>query len=362
MESIWRIKGREFANCNCADGCPCQFNASPTYGDCRVAVGDLAEFHLDSNGVVRSWPTATPPRRVAGTACDRREIMNPNRMWAGVGLCLFAAVVLAATSVAAVISFQGGANPSAVVVIRFLGGGLVLYTLLLVSGAPARLAPRAMMIAFAIGAAQAIQSYALYSSLDRIPIGLTMIIFYVFPLMVGVLASAIGQDRLTGRLVAALIVAFFGLVLVFNFTGAGLDVSGALFAGLAAISWTIVVVFGTRLAAGGDSRPVTLHIQLSALVLFGLALAVTGEVRFPTAGAGWTALALIPFLYGAAMAAFFTATQIIGSVRTSLLMNFEAVSAILLGYLVLGQTLAPLQLAGAAIVIAALFVARRRAG
>ena len=60
------------------------------------------------------------------------------------------------------------------------------------------------------------------------------------------------------------------------------------------------------------------------------------------------------------MAAFFTATQIIGPVRTSLLMNFEAVSAIVLGYLVLGQTLTPPQLAGAAIVIAALFVARRR--
>ena len=59
-------------------------------------------------------------------------------------------------------------------------------------------------------------------------------------------------------------------------------------------------------------------------------------------------------------AAFFTATQIIGSVRTSLIMNFEAVSAIILGYLILGQTLTLPQLAGGAIVIAALFVARRR--
>ena len=286
--------------------------------------------------------------------------MIGDRMWFGIGLVMFAAVVLAATSVAAVISFQGGANPSAVVVIRFLGGAFVLYTLLLVSGASARLSRRARMIAFAIGAAQAVQSFALYSSLDRIPVGLTMIIFYVFPLIVGVLASAIGQERLTGRLVAALIVAFLGLVLVFNVTGAGLDLAGALFAGLAAIAWTVVVVFGTRLAAGGDSRPVTLHIQLSALILFSLALVIAGDVRFPAAGEGWAALVLIPFLYGAAMAAFFTATQIIGPVRTSLLMNFEAVSAIVLGYLVLGQTLTPLQLAGAAIVIGALFVARRR--
>jgi hypothetical protein len=31
----WEIKGREFGNCNCAYGCPCQFNALPTHGHCH---------------------------------------------------------------------------------------------------------------------------------------------------------------------------------------------------------------------------------------------------------------------------------------------------------------------------------------
>ena len=35
----WEIKAREFANCNCSYGCPCQFNALPTHGHCRAAVG-----------------------------------------------------------------------------------------------------------------------------------------------------------------------------------------------------------------------------------------------------------------------------------------------------------------------------------
>lgn len=35
----WRIKGPEISNCNCAWGCPCQFNALPTYGDCRAMTG-----------------------------------------------------------------------------------------------------------------------------------------------------------------------------------------------------------------------------------------------------------------------------------------------------------------------------------
>lgn len=38
-EAIWTIKGREFAHCNCAYGCPCQFNALPTHGNCHAVVG-----------------------------------------------------------------------------------------------------------------------------------------------------------------------------------------------------------------------------------------------------------------------------------------------------------------------------------
>jgi hypothetical protein len=38
MTTEWRIKATEFANCNCSYGCPCQFNAVPTHGNCR-AVG-----------------------------------------------------------------------------------------------------------------------------------------------------------------------------------------------------------------------------------------------------------------------------------------------------------------------------------
>jgi hypothetical protein len=35
----WSIEGPEYANCNCAWGCPCQFNAPPTDGTCRAVAG-----------------------------------------------------------------------------------------------------------------------------------------------------------------------------------------------------------------------------------------------------------------------------------------------------------------------------------
>jgi hypothetical protein len=60
----WMLKGREFAHCNCAYGCPCQFNALPTHGDCHAVLAHDIEqgYHGDTKldglkfaGIV-SWP------------------------------------------------------------------------------------------------------------------------------------------------------------------------------------------------------------------------------------------------------------------------------------------------------------------
>jgi hypothetical protein len=40
----WTIKARDFTNCNCAYGCPYQFNARPTQGNCKaILVYDIEE-------------------------------------------------------------------------------------------------------------------------------------------------------------------------------------------------------------------------------------------------------------------------------------------------------------------------------
>ncbi len=62
----WTIKGRSFGNCNCSYGCPCQFNALPTHGNCEAAVGyQIDEGHFGDvklDGLraagLYSWPGA----------------------------------------------------------------------------------------------------------------------------------------------------------------------------------------------------------------------------------------------------------------------------------------------------------------
>ena len=62
----WRIRGPEMTTCNCDWGCPCQFNALPTRGDCRaVAAMRIDEGHfgdVDLSGLkwaaLFAWPEA----------------------------------------------------------------------------------------------------------------------------------------------------------------------------------------------------------------------------------------------------------------------------------------------------------------
>jgi len=62
----WEIRGRQFANCNCSYGCPCQFNALPTHGYCE-AVGGLqidegryADVKLDGLRAAGLWAWPGP--------------------------------------------------------------------------------------------------------------------------------------------------------------------------------------------------------------------------------------------------------------------------------------------------------------
>ncbi len=43
MADRWMIRGVEYGNCNCAWGCPCQFNAPSTHGSCEAVTGGVVE-------------------------------------------------------------------------------------------------------------------------------------------------------------------------------------------------------------------------------------------------------------------------------------------------------------------------------
>jgi len=141
--------------------------------------------------------------------------------------------------------------------------------------------------------------------------------------------------------------------------GAGaLDPLGAALALAAAGIYTVYILVGERVA--GRVEP----FVLAALVCSGAAATLTlgasllGQLRpgdLTAAGWGWIAcLSLVSTVV--AISLFFAGLRRVGPTTASILSTVEPVVTVLLAYLVFAETLTALQLAGGALVLAAVIV------
>jgi drug/metabolite transporter (DMT)-like permease len=82
------------------------------------------------------------------------------------------------------------------------------------------------------------------------------------------------------------------------------------------------------------------------------AIGAQGGFHWPTAAPGWWGLAALTVLYGTAFTIMFTVLPRLGVVGNSAIMNVEPVFALVLAWALLGQHIAPVQVAGALLVVA----------
>lgn len=126
---------------------------------------------------------------------------------------------------------------------------------------------------------------------------------------------------------------------------------GVAFALAAAATFGAAMVFTQHEVADVDGR-VRTAITLGLVGVFALAgVGVQGGFHWPTAGAGWLGLALLTLLYGTAFSIMFTLLPKLGVVGSSPIMNVEPVAALVMAWIFLGQAIAPMQVAGALLVV-----------
>ena len=127
--------------------------------------------------------------------------------------------------------------------------------------------------------------------------------------------------------------------------------AGVAFALAAAGTFGLALVLTQHEAGDVDGRVRTASTMSIAAVIALGTVAVQGGFHLPTAPAGWGGLAALTFLYGTAFTIMFTVLPRLGVVGNSAIMNVEPVFALVLAWLLLGQTIAPVQVAGALIVV-----------
>ena len=100
----------------------------------------------------------------------------------------------------------------------------------------------------------------------------------------------------------------------------------------------------------GRLRTATTMAMVAVLALAGVAS--QGGFHMPQATPGWWGLAALTLLYGTGFTIMFTVLPKLGVVGNSAIMNIEPIFALVLAWALLGQTIAPVQVAGGLMVVA----------
>jgi drug/metabolite transporter (DMT)-like permease len=238
--------------------------------------------------------------------------------------------------------------------------------LVLVQGVSLRLTHRHRRFLPLIGLLIGVQGLCLYSAVARLPVALALLAFNSYPLWAAVWDRLLYRRQPERAVLLAMPVILVGLAMALDVFGAasGLGAagqwgqigSGVAFALAASATFGLAMILTQHEAGDLDGRLRTASTMAMAGLVALTTVGVQGGFHFPSAAPGWWGLAALTFLYGTAFTIMFTVLPKLGVAGNSAIMNVEPVFALILAWLILGQTIAPLQVAGALLVVGTVMV------
>jgi drug/metabolite transporter (DMT)-like permease len=196
--------------------------------------------------------------------------------------------------------------------------------------------------------------YCVFKAIEAIPVPIAVLAYFVYPILTGIGGAVTGLDKLSWRGALAALVAFAGLALMIGAHPGELAFTGLAFAFGGALCRTAMLLVTRAEMEGTDSRLTTYYSLVSSTAILATICLVTQTWNLPQTLPGWGGFLGTSVATTIAILALFASTARIGPFRTALTMNLEPVTSTLLSIALLGESIGPLQLLGAAIMIAAL--------
>jgi drug/metabolite transporter (DMT)-like permease len=268
----------------------------------------------------------------------------------GLGLLLAAATAFGAVSVLAKHAYESGSEPVSLLGVRLLVAALALTATM--GGTPGTGADRrALALATLAGLAFAGAGLGEFEALSRAAAPTVVLLVFVAPLWIALLAWLVHAERLGWRRALALGAILAGLALLVATPGASAPPAAAVALALGAS--VMSALFFLALDRLGERLPPRLGACTAAWAAAAAVVSldpdgVAGELRRPASAAHGVAIGVLTALALALLAAGVTAgSALVGSA----VICAEPVVAGALSWLLLGEILTGLQLAGGALVL-----------
>ena len=279
----------------------------------------------------------------------------------GFASLLLVALLMAANHVAARLAFNSGLDVATAVAVRSASTALVVGLLVMRMSIPWQLTFKHRRGLLLVGLMIGVQSQLLYGAVSRLPVALALLAFNTYPLWAALWNRLFYKRQPERQVLLAMPVILCGLALALDVAGAasGLGMrqqwavmgAGVAFALGAAASFGLVLVWTQHETAGLDGRVRTFFSLLLAATVATAVIGWNGGPHWPQTEIGWWGLLGLSCLYGSGFTLMFTVLPKLGVAANSAIMNMEPVFALALGWAVLDQQIAPVQIAGALLVV-----------
>lgn len=245
-------------------------------------------------------------------------------------------------------------NSYEIVLLRSLLGSAMLIAIFLFSGRKwtALGNKRGLCYIALSGVAMAADWLFLFEAYAQIGVSLGMLINYCGPVIVVALSPLIFQERVTWEKIAALLAALMGVFLISGQAAAeGASAWGLICAGLSALSYSAMVIFNklSKEVTGIENATWQLFFAFATVAVFvgckqGYAMEIASKEWLPIV---WLGL----LNTGASCYFYFSSIGRLPVQTVAICGYLEPLSAVLLAVVFLGETMLPLQILGAALII-----------
>jgi drug/metabolite transporter (DMT)-like permease len=285
---------------------------------------------------------------------DLRMRAEGRRQILGGALVTLSAAAIAIVPTLARFAYEGGSDTLTVITARSIVSALSCFIVVIALNRPVVIGRKELAISMALGVLYAVHLYGLLEAVHYLPVNMVIIIFYLHPLIVGVIAMLAGRGRMGWKMFSALAAAFVGLGLAVGFSFGAINMFGVALALMAAILAAAIIIGGSHAMRECDSLSVTSYMLLSAAIVLA-ALSFTQTLHWPVTASGWIGCAGVATAYTIGTIAFFAAIPLLGAVRAAMISNLEPVLGILFAMAVLGENVSALQGLGMVAVIGSIF-------
>jgi len=250
------------------------------------------------------------------------------------------------------------------VAIRFLGTAAFLLCVVVVRKKTLAVRRKTLSEILAMGALTfGLTSVLLYESYRFAPSGMDTSIHFLYPVFVMLLSWLSGQEKLCRKLLWAILLAVSSLFCIIQpWTVGGAKREGVLLALASSVTFSLYVVFlGRKEIREVDNTVLVFLLSLSAGVVLFVLCGILGQIHPDTLTGTFRSRLLYiifqPLVTSVTASTFFAlGARMIGGTRASIVSMFEPATAVIIGFLFLGERLNILFFVGFGLLLCAVYL------